>query len=148
MKGPLIGYGCFLTTPLTPPDMPTPSRDWQWQPYANFETWWNDQPVAHVGFPLLFGDINTFKYLVLVIAAGETDARDQRTHPSLRMLGNFAIPLDHLATSLSERMTQTTLRQAEEALEEVVAQTEARGLMLERQAILVFIYEQDLCEDP
>jgi hypothetical protein len=148
MKGPMIGYGCFLTTPLTLPDTPTPIRDWQWQPYADFEIWWNDQPAAHVGFPLLFGGIDTPEYLVLVIGAGETDARDQRTHPSLRMLGNFAIPLDHLATSLGKCMTQTTLRQAEEAWEKVVAQAEARGLILERQAILVFIYEQDLCGDP
>jgi len=147
MKEPLIGYGCFLTTPLTPPDMPMPSRDWQWQPYANFESWWNDQPAAHVGFPLLFGGIDTPEYLVLVVAAGETDARDRRTRPSLQMLGNFAVPLERLTTSLNERVSPTTLRQVEVVWEEVVAQAQTRGLMLE-QPILVFIYEQDLCEDP
>jgi len=148
MKGPLIGYGCFLTTPLTPPDTPIPSRDWLWQPYADFETWWNHQFAASISFPLLFGGIGTPEYLALIVAAGEIDAHDRQTYPWLQMLGNCVLSLDHLATSLSERLSPQTLRQAEMVWEKVVILAKARSLALEERAKLLFIYEQDLCEEP
>lgn len=148
MKGPLIGYGCFLTTLFTSPDTPPQSRGWIWQPYADFESWWNHQSATFASFPLLFGGIDTPEYLVLVVASGETDTHDMQIYPSLQMCGNFVIPLDDLARGLSERLSPPTLRQAEIVWAKVVEQAKAHSLILEEQAKLLFIYEQDLCEDP
>jgi hypothetical protein len=148
MKGPLIGYGCFLTMPLTTSATPSPSRGWQWQPYADFTTWWNHQPATFAHFPLLFGGIHTPEYLALIIAAGETDTHDRQAYPWLQMLGNFVFPLDNFTTGLSGRLSPPTLRQAEAGWNKVVVQAKVRGLVLEERATLLFIYEQDLCEDP
>jgi len=144
MKGPIIGYGCLLTQPVVAKDAPVPDTGWLWQPVADFPAWWNDQPAARATFPLLYGGIDTPEYLALVLAVGETNSRDRRDYPFLQQLGNFVLPLERLTTALRERLSRETLALAEQAWAQVCEDAQAHGLVLERQASLLFIYEQDL----
>jgi len=57
-------------------------------------------------------------------------------------------PLDRLTTLLRERLSPDTLALAQQGWANVVENAAARGLTLERQATLLFIYEQELCEEP
>ena len=90
MKGIRLGYGCFLTTPIPPKGDLPPSLtwQWQWQPYADFETWWNEQPAAHASFPLLMSGIDTPMYLALILAVGVTDHDERQDYPLVQTLGN------------------------------------------------------------
>lgn len=143
MKGIRICYGCCLTRSATPL-----SSEWKWQSHADFETWWNSQFMAHAGFPLLLGGVET-TYLALVIAVGELDEHDRHDTPCVIALGKEVIlPLDHLSSDLRSRIPATTLNVAERVWERVVEMARSRGIILEQQAHLLFIYEQDLCEDP
>jgi hypothetical protein len=150
MKGIRLGYGCFLTIPIPPKGDLPPSLQWQWQwqPYADFQTWWNEQPVAHETFPLLMGAIDTPMYLALILAVGETDNYDRQSYPLVQTLGNTVLPLEHLSARLCERFSPDLLALADQAWTQVVEDAVAQGLVLERQAMLLFIYEQELCEEP
>ncbi len=148
MKGIRIGYGCFLTTPIPPKGdwPPSPGWQWQWQPSANFTTWWNQQPASHATFPLLMGGLDTPMYLALILAVGETDNHDRQSYPLVQTLGNIVLPLADLSTRLRERFSPDLLALAEQAWSQVVEDAAAHGLALERQAMLLFIDEQPLCE--
>jgi len=148
MKGPIIGYGCLLTQPVVAKDAPIPDTGWLWQPVADFPAWWNDQPAARATFPLLYGGIDTPEYLALVLAVGETNRRDRRDYPCVQQLGNFVLPLDRVSAALGERLSREQLSLALPAWAQVCEDAAARGLTFERQASLLFIYEQDLCEEP
>ncbi len=150
MKGIRIGYGCRLSTPIPPTgDWPLPLQwQWQWQPYADFASWWNQQGAAHATFPLLMGGLDTPMYLALILAAGETDDRDRQDYPLVQTLGNIVLPLDALPARLRQRCPSEQLALAQLAWGQVVEDAAAHGLALERQAVLLFIYEQELCEQP
>jgi hypothetical protein len=148
MKGIRIGYGCMLTTPIPPTGDWPPSLGWQWQPYADFEVWWNEQGAAHATFPLLMGGIDTPMYLALILAVGETDDHDRQDYPLVQMLGNTVLPLEALSVRLRQRCSDEQLALAQQAWAQVVEDAAAHGLVLEQQAMLLFIYEQELCEEP
>lgn len=150
MKGIRLGYGCFLTTPIAPTGDLPPSLtwQWQWQPYADFETWWNEQPASHATFPILMGGIDTPIYLALILAVGVTDHDERQDYPLVQTLGNIVLPLEHFSARLSERLSPDLLALAGQAWGQVVEDAAAHGLVVERQAMLLFIYEQELCEAP
>jgi hypothetical protein len=144
MNGPLIGYGCFLPHPHPVPDATLPSPGWQRQPYADFESFWNER-LAHLSFPLLLGGIETPDYLMLVVAAGERQTNELE-ETNVIALGNFAIPLARLETFLRERLASQVRIQAEQVWGQVVNAAAARSLVLEQQGQWLFVHEQDLWE--
>lgn len=150
MKGIRIGYGCFLMKPIQPEgDWPASLQwQWQWQPYADFEAWWNEQPAAHASFPLLMGGIDTPMYLALILAVGETNDHDRESYPLVQTLSNTVLPLEHLLARLYERLSPDLLAIAGQAWMQVIENAAAHGLVLEQHATLLFIYEQELCEEP
>jgi hypothetical protein len=64
----------------------------------------------------------------------------------VQMLGNIVLPLDALPARLRERCSDEQLARAQLAWGQVVEDAAAHGLVLEQQAVLLFIYEQPLCE--
>lgn len=148
MKGICLGYGCFLTVPLSLQGAVSLPAGWQWQPSADFAEWWNKQPTSHATFPLLMGGIETPMYLALILAVGVAEDHDRQDYPFVQTLGNAVLPLEHLSTRLHERLSPERLALAGQAWIQVVEDGAARGLPLERQATVLFIYEQELCEVP
>lgn len=66
----------------------------------------------------------------------------------MQTLGNTVLPLQALSARLHERLSPDLLALAGQAWTQAVEDAAAHGLALERQATLLFVYEQELCEEP